>query len=1133
MARDTPVFISYARRDERHATELMRRLALEPDIAPWQDRISMSPGDFEDQLRAGIDASDYLVLVMTPAALRSPWVEKEWRYAREHGRCIVPIKPTFDSPDIDRELDAVRAQLPVWMQKIQTYDFDRYWKRFIAVLQSPCQATRAPFLAASLPAHFVDRPAEFHRIVGTVLDAARGNPSGRTVVLHGTGGFGKTTLALSVCQDADVFAACDGGILWVTLGEQPQIVTELERLYAALTGQRPGFKNQDDAMFEVASTLDGKRCLLVIDDVWSLQALKPFLYGAPATSRLVTSRVFSVAVGAAADERCRINVGELSPAEGERMLAAGLSVPAESAWHLGLLVERLKRVPLLLELASRTLAGQVALGQSVDRALDWALRKYADLGVVAFDETNAAARHDAIGSTVEVSLGFFADERQRCLELGVLHEDADIPFSVLQTLWGLKETPVQDLVQRLHDFGLIKLNLPGRSIRLHDYIRAYLEGILPDRAGVHGRLVDAWIGERQLPAGYPVQQIVFHIVEAMADPAAAAPRATQVIALLSEQRFQRYQRQHGDATALDRQLTLAITRAAESAAPEIPAQMARLLRLRKSYAATARDAALVFQTAAGGRLAAAAELLTLFEADRDWNTLARLLIAWVAPGEKADEARAFVAETAESCDTVDLRTALAWVRQPGGGVPPGLSAITGGPDLRQVAAILQRAGGAETSEGLEPLAYEDLASGTDAAGFIAERDGPDLVAFARLDPAANTQYLERYLDIHAANRYAHYRNRSLSMLLQPILQFPDPIWVRALVQRITTAALTATSVDFEEFLPLAVRGVRARQGDPAAAAELERARQQLLETTAALRPDEGRTDSWSHYQRRASALAEVLAVAHGRRSEAADLLRLARELPKGFAGFRAPSALTLAESALIAAPDDAAARDAALVSATAAAHRIQDHRFCLQMTAMVNAVRFRWSDLSGIDLEATVTRFIDAPLAAGFCAVHRVLDPFEHRDQDQQYFQALPIPGPVRQARTLRAIAGIFDCQPPDLIAVNEWIWAAPDAVLDEVLQDGDQVNIPDPDFVPILAARFAAAALIADGWSAEMRSRTIQRLVRMALPNPTALDTVLGRLILSTLDRPQHLPLLLHEMELSDPAAADAPAHGSHLSVL
>ena len=89
----TQVFVSYARADERFATELMGRLAKESDIAPWQDRIKMAPGDFEDQIRKGIESSEYFVLVMTPAALRSDWVKREWRYARENGRCIVPIKP--------------------------------------------------------------------------------------------------------------------------------------------------------------------------------------------------------------------------------------------------------------------------------------------------------------------------------------------------------------------------------------------------------------------------------------------------------------------------------------------------------------------------------------------------------------------------------------------------------------------------------------------------------------------------------------------------------------------------------------------------------------------------------------------------------------------------------------------------------------------------------------------------------------------------------------------------------------------------------------------------------------------------------------------------------------------------------
>ena len=71
-------------------------------------------------------------------------------------------------------------------------------------------------------------------------------------------------------------------------------------------------------------------------------------------------------------------------------------------------------------------------------------------------------------------------------------------------------------------------------------------------------------------------------------------------------------------------------------APEIPPLIASLELLRRSFAAKARDAARVFQAAAEGRLDAATELLALFEAEPQWNTLARLLIAWDAPPDRAD-----------------------------------------------------------------------------------------------------------------------------------------------------------------------------------------------------------------------------------------------------------------------------------------------------------------------------------------------------------------------------------------------------------------------------------------------------------------------------------------------------------------
>src|SRR4029077_5452691 len=112
----------------------------------------------------------------------------------------------------------------------------------------------------------------------------------------------------------------------------------------------------------------------------------------------------------------------------------------------------------------------------------------------------------------------------------------------------------------------------------------------------------------------------------------------------------------------------------------------------------------------------------------------------------------------------------------------------------------QRAGGAETAEGLEPIDYHRHASGltNDGSAFIADQDGPVLVAFAPLPPDSNTRYLERYIEIHAANRYRYYRNRSLWALLKSVLVFPDASWVRTIVEKIVAAALSVTQIDFEE-----------------------------------------------------------------------------------------------------------------------------------------------------------------------------------------------------------------------------------------------------------------------------------------------------------------------------------------------
>src|SRR5438128_847553 len=107
------VFISYARQDgEEFARALRERLERqEPEISLWQDRTQMEGGvGWWKQITDALDVVQFLVLIMTPAVLQSPIASKEWRYARQRGVCVYPVKGVPDDA-----LDF--ASLPRWMRK--------------------------------------------------------------------------------------------------------------------------------------------------------------------------------------------------------------------------------------------------------------------------------------------------------------------------------------------------------------------------------------------------------------------------------------------------------------------------------------------------------------------------------------------------------------------------------------------------------------------------------------------------------------------------------------------------------------------------------------------------------------------------------------------------------------------------------------------------------------------------------------------------------------------------------------------------------------------------------------------------------------------------------------------------------
>ena len=167
MPNQPRVFISYARSDgETFATALRARLeAEEPEITLWQDRARMEGGkDWWRQITEALDGVQFMVLVMTPAALKSPVVRKEWQYARQRGVCVYPVIA-------DEALDF--KAMPRWMSNAHFYHLDKEWQTFVNYLKSPCNAARVPFMAPELPQGFVPRPGQLDPLFDALLESGR------------------------------------------------------------------------------------------------------------------------------------------------------------------------------------------------------------------------------------------------------------------------------------------------------------------------------------------------------------------------------------------------------------------------------------------------------------------------------------------------------------------------------------------------------------------------------------------------------------------------------------------------------------------------------------------------------------------------------------------------------------------------------------------------------------------------------------------------------------------------------------------------------------------------------------------------------------------------------------------------
>jgi formylglycine-generating enzyme required for sulfatase activity len=87
----TQVFISYSRKDIAFIEQLVVDLKI-ADLEAWYDLSGLEGGShWRKEIEKAIKASQYVVVVLSPDAVTSTWVEEEILYAKHLGKRIIPL----------------------------------------------------------------------------------------------------------------------------------------------------------------------------------------------------------------------------------------------------------------------------------------------------------------------------------------------------------------------------------------------------------------------------------------------------------------------------------------------------------------------------------------------------------------------------------------------------------------------------------------------------------------------------------------------------------------------------------------------------------------------------------------------------------------------------------------------------------------------------------------------------------------------------------------------------------------------------------------------------------------------------------------------------------------------------------
>lgn len=376
------------------------------------------------------------------------------------GEAYTPPSIVHGTDEARKQIRFVKYSLRKWGVIVEEHPDDGPQDQHISNRYSP---PFPPNTAPSMPMLMIGRDGDLAKLKQRIGIGRSGQQTGSINVLtamRGWPGVGKTTLAIALAHDQEITTQFPDGILWASLGQQPNLFGELAAWGGMLESpDLHGAKTVEEASRMLTGILRTKRALLIVDDVWETAHLLPFRVGGAGCALLLTTRLPEIAraIAPTPDDVYLLGVLDKVDALSLLRILAPAVVDANEA-ECRELVEDLEGLPLALQVAGRLLQDEESRGFGVADLLH-NLHKGTELiaSKAPADRTDIANQTTpTVAALLELSTNRL-DETilSHFAELGTFAPNpATFDMAAIQSVWNIDDP--KPILRVLLDRGLLE-----------------------------------------------------------------------------------------------------------------------------------------------------------------------------------------------------------------------------------------------------------------------------------------------------------------------------------------------------------------------------------------------------------------------------------------------------------------------------------------------------------------------------------------------------------------------------------------------------------------------------------------------------------------------------------------------------